>query len=260
MYQNKKFLALIPARSGSKRLKDKNIKDLCGKPLLAYSIESALRSKYIDEVVLSTDSKLYAEIGKSYGASVPELRPAHLSDDNASSIDVALHTISLYGESNFDYLVILQPTSPLRSAEDIDKAIEFALSKGAHSVISVCECEHSPLWCNTLDNDLNMSNFLNKQVVGVRSQDLPTFYRLNGVIFITLIDAFLRTKSFYNEKSFAFIMEQEKSIDIDNALDFNIAKALMNAANNNVAGGGAIKCNPCNFNFIQNVHLFKEVA
>ncbi|MCT4619056.1 MAG: acylneuraminate cytidylyltransferase family protein [Marinisporobacter sp.] len=229
MYNNKKFLAIIPARSGSKGLKDKNIKELNRKPMIAYSIEAALKSKVFDYIIVSTDSKKYAEISQEYGANVPFLRPDNLSNDEASSIDVIEHTILELEKRGqiFDYFMLLQPTSPLRTKEDILESIKLVFEKKANSIVSVCETEHSPLWCNILDEKLNLDNFLNKDLVG-RRQALPTYYRLNGAIYLSKIDYFIKCRDFYKEKSYAYIMDKKNSIDIDDIIDFKIAKALLN--------------------------------
>ena len=173
MYNNKEVLAIIPARGGSKRLPGKNIKDLNGKPLIAWTIDAALRSKYIDKSVVSTDDEIIAEISQKYGAEVPFIRPKELATDTASSIDVILHAINFYktkGEP-FEYVILLQPTSPLRTTEDIDHAFEM-LNEETKAIVSVCETEHPPLWSNTLPKDLSMKDFLAKEILNKRSQDL----------------------------------------------------------------------------------------
>ncbi|RDU59048.1 acylneuraminate cytidylyltransferase family protein [Helicobacter marmotae] len=238
MAHSPSFLAIIPARSGSKRLKDKNIKPLCGKPLLAWSIESALDCDYIDEVVVSTDSTLYADIALSYGASVPFIRPDSLSKDTTTTFEVLEHCIHYYKEvlnKAFDYVVLLQPTSPLRQSWHIKEACEKILSCNKDSLISISPCEHSPLWCNTLGEDEDMSHFLADSILNVRSQDLPQFYRLNGVLFIAKTEVLLTYQTFFTPKSIAYKIENIYSSDIDSALDFDIATLLANR----LTGGGA---------------------
>lgn len=144
MYQNKTFLAIIPARGGSKGLPGKNIKELCEKPLIAWSIEAGLRSKCLDEVMVTTDCKNIAGVSKQYGASVPFLRPDELASDTATSFDAIKHTIEYYkNELNkeFDYIVLLEPTSPLRESSDINKAIEVLLDSDADSIVGICRTE-----------------------------------------------------------------------------------------------------------------------
>ncbi len=229
MIDGKKVLAIIPARSGSKRLPGKNIKKLSGKPLIQWTIESALNSRYIDEIAISTDCKFVVDIAKQNNIQVPFLRPKELAQDSSTTIDVVVHTLNHYqakGEP-FELVVLLQPTSPLRTSMHIDDGLELSCHKDATSVISVCEAEHSPIWANTLPEDCSMSNFLPREYVNVRSQDIKTFYRLNGSLYISKAKHLLKTKSFFaDEKTFAFKMSQEDSVDIDTMLDFQLAEVL----------------------------------
>ena len=230
MYEHKKILAVIPARGGSKRRKNKNILPLHAKPLIAWSIEAARASKYIDKVLVSTDSEAICEVAQKYGAETPFLRPKELAADDTKSVDVILHALeyfSAHGEE-YDEVIILQPTSPLRDKADIDGAIEFFFAKDATSVVTVCETEHSPLWSNTLGDDLSMENFLDEKYNNSRSQDLPTHYRLNGAFYISHVASVLEQKSFFIKKNiYAYLMSQEHSVDIDTKLDFIVADALM---------------------------------
>ena len=224
-----KNIAIIPARSGSKGLKDKNIKLLNGKPLMAYTIEAALKSAQFDEVMVSTDSEKYAEIAKSFGAKVPFLRSAETSTDKASSWDTVAEVLGRYAENGqtFDTLCLLQPTSPFRTAEDIKKAYKLYNLKANFAVISVCEAEHSPLWCGHLPESGEFLNFINQDAMKQR-QAGGKFYRLNGAIYIVNCEKFKTDRYFYQSGSFAYIMPQERSIDIDTALDFKMAEFLMN--------------------------------
>ena len=230
MYKGKTFLAIIPARGGSKRIPDKNILNIAKKPLIVWTIEAGLKSKYIDTVLVSTDSREIASISKINGAEVPFLRPDYLSEDSSSTEDVVQHAIN-YLKNNkkaFDYIILLQPTSPLRDSSDIDTAIKFLIQKNADAVISVCECEHSPLWTNTLSKELSMKNFIVDKVKKTRSQDLPKYFRLNGAVFICKTALFEKEKTFYlKDNIFAYIMKTDKSIDIDSKLDFEIASFLL---------------------------------
>lgn len=231
MYKNKTFLAVIPARGGSKRLPMKNLLNLLGKPLIVWSIESAINSKYLDKVVVSTDDLKIADISKKAGAIVPFIRPSELATDTASTIDVILHLLNFIelNKENYDYIVLLQPTSPLRNSSDIDNAIMFCIEKDADSIISVCETVHSPLWANTLPSDLSMRDFLKPDIVNKRSQDLPIYYRLNGAIYIVKTELIKKEKTFFTQSnSYAFIMPKERSIDIDTELDFLIAETIIN--------------------------------
>lgn len=219
---NKTFLAIIPARGGSKRLPRKNILDLCGKPLISYSIEAGLKSKYISKVVVTSDDNEILTISKEYGA-VTINRPEYLANDTATTFDALEHTINSL--EKYDYIVLLQPTSPLRNEKHIDEAIDLLNEKDANAVISVCETEHSPLWCNTLDEELNMSNFLSKEILNKRSQDLPKYYRINGAIYICKTEELLKNKGFFlKDKVFAYIMDKKDSVDIDEEIDFKLAQ------------------------------------
>lgn len=227
MYNNKKILAIIPARGGSKRLPHKNILKLKDKPLIAWSIESAKNSKYIDKLILSSDDEKIVDVAKKFGCEVPFVRPKELAQDETRSIDVVLHALKTLKES-YDYVILLQPTSPLRTTQDIDEAIELCFEKKATSIIGVCEMEHSPLWANTLDETMSMENFLDDKYNNSRSQDLPTFYRINGAFYMSKVESVLKDKTFFvKENIFAFLMSQEHSVDIDTELDFVVAEAVL---------------------------------
>lgn len=227
---NKTFLAIIPARGGSKRLPRKNLLDLCGKPLIAYSIEAALKSKYISKVIVSSDDEEILNIAKEYKADFIK-RPDELASDTATTFDALKHTLE--NVEKYDYVVLLQPTSPLRTEKHIDEAIELLKEKNADAIISVCEVEHSPLWSNTLDENLDMSNFLRDEVLNKRSQDLPKYYRLNGAIYICKTDKLLQNKGFFlKENIYAYKMNKKHSVDIDEEIDFIIAEKLMQHNNN----------------------------
>jgi len=217
VYKNKKILAVITARAGSKRLPNKNILDLAGKPLIAWTIEAALKSKYIDKLIVSTDSEQIADISKQFGAEVPFIRPKELSSDTVDSISVLKHAIEFH-KNEFYYVILLQPTSPLRTVNDIDKALKMLNSK-TKAVVSVCETNHSPLWSNILPEDLSMTNFIRPEVKGKRSQDLPIYYRLNGAVYISEISYLERNNGFIGSKTRAYIMPKERSIDVDTKLD-----------------------------------------
>ena len=226
MFKGKKILAVITARGGSKRLLNKNILPLAGKPLIQWTIESALNSKYIDKCIVSTDSNEIAEISEKAGATIPFLRPGELSNDTATSFSVLAHSIE--NCEVHDYLLLLQPTSPLRTSLDIDSAIE-ALTTGFKAVVSVCETEHSPLWANTLPDNLLMKNFIRSEVKNKRSQDLGTFYRLNGAVYVSETGYFLENNGFFGNATKASIMSTENSIDIDTKLDFDFANFILNS-------------------------------
>lgn len=223
-----KSIAVITARSGSKGLKDKNIKLLNGKPLIAYTIEAAKKSGCFDCVHVSTDSIEYAEIAKQYGAEVPFLRDKNLASDTASSWDVMRNVIKKYAANGQDYkrAMLLQPTSPLRTAEDIQNAFALMEEKNGEAVIGVCEMEHSPLWSNVLKEDGNMQGFL-KMEYGVPRQQLPVYYRINGAIYLVNTDFLIRHGNVFDKDSYAYIMPKERSVDIDGMIDFLFVEAYM---------------------------------
>lgn len=225
MINDKKILAIIPARGGSKRLPRKNVLDLAGKPLIAWTIEAGLKSKYIDKVIVSSDDDEVLDISQSFGADIIK-RPDFLASDTATSFDVIKHTIDHVDK--YDYIVLLQATSPLRNEKHIDEAFDLLSSKKAQAVVSVCEMDHSPLWSNTLDDSFSMKGFLSDEILNKRSQGLETYYRLNGAIYICQTDALLSENSFFlRDKIFAYKMKRESSIDIDEGLDFEIAKVFL---------------------------------
>lgn len=223
-------IAIIPARSGSKGLKDKNIKLLNGKPLLAYSVEAALKSKMFDEVMVSTDSEKYAAIARDYGANVPFLRSAELSSDTASSKDVILDVLRRYEASGkiFDTFCLLQPTSPLRTASDIIKAYEYFAEKDALAVVGVTEADHSPLIYGTLPEDRSMVGFIKDEIKDKPRQALETYYRINGAMYIASVGYYREFCNFYKDRCYAIIMERERSVDIDCEVDFELARLILN--------------------------------
>lgn len=226
-----KNLAIIPARSGSKGLKDKNIKIFNGKPLIWYSVQAALQSEMFDEVMVSTDSEKYGEIALKCGANVPFLRSQKTASDTSSSWDSVREVVENYRNRGrtFDNIMLLQPTSPLRHSGDIINAFEIFEKNNADSVVSVCEVEHSPLWCNVLPEDGSLDNFFRSELNEMkRRQDLPVFYRMNGAIYlIKVVNCPNIELSLYNKSSYAYRMPQIRSIDIDNELDFYMAEYIM---------------------------------
>ncbi len=221
-------IAIIPARSGSKGLVDKNVKELCGKPLMAYSIEAAIKSKCFDTVHVSTDSREYANIAMQYGGDVPFLRRKETSTDSASSWDVVKEVLDRYKERGreFTTVTLLQPTSPLRTYQDIQDAMAYFKEKNANAVISVCEMEHSPLWCNILPDDLSMDGF-GQSGSCLPRQMLDVYYRVNGAIYIVKCGFLYENAYLYREGCYAYKMEKDRSIDIDTQFDFDLADFLM---------------------------------
>lgn len=225
MINNLRVLAIIPARAGSKRVKNKNIRELGGKPLITWSIEAAKESKYIDHIYVSTDSEKIQEFASKNNVDSKPLRSVELASDTASSVDVVVEAINL--KSGYDLIVLLQPTSPLRKANHIDEALELYCKKKANSVISVCESEAHPSWCAPIGENLSLEKLV-KNVQAKRSQDLEKTYRLNGAIYIKDIESFKSDRSLLAmENSFAYIMSKSSSVDIDTEEDFRLADILI---------------------------------
>lgn len=221
-------IAIIPARSGSKGLPDKNIKEFHHKPLMAWTIEAALESCQFDEVMVSTDSLEYADIAKKYGASVPFLRSESMSSDTASTWDTVREVIRNYTQvgREFDTFCLLQPTSPLRKTNDIIAGMELFNRKNADSVIAVCKLEHSINICNRLNQELSMENFFDSNMSG-RRQDFAQYYRINGALYIQKVSELMQFKNLYGPNSYAYVMDKASSVDIDDEIDFIQAEALM---------------------------------
>ena len=223
-----KNIAIITARSGSKGIIDKNIRLLHGKPLLAYTIEAALESEVFETVMVSTDSEKYAEISKKYGAEVPFLRSVENSGDTAGSWDTVMEVLKRYKEKGdiYDTVCLLQPTSPMREAEDILGAYNEYKRKNADAITGVCECEHPIEYMMTLDDTRSLLEY-RKHEIDLPRQLLPNYYRINGAVFIRKICYNKETVELKNEKEFAYLMSKKKSIDIDSEEDLEYADYLM---------------------------------
>lgn len=221
-----KRIAIIPARSGSKGLKDKNIIDLCGKPLIAYSIEAALETGLFDHVIVSTDSEHYAEIAQYYGAEVM-MRGEALSNDKATTFMVLEDILKNRLQESIDYFVLLQPTSPLRTSKHITEAIEKFESKIEYFdfLVSMKEAEHAKVLVNPIDDDESLKYF-DTDFSNYRRQGYKD-YSPNGAIFIAKLDSYLEQKHFFGAKALSYIMSAEDSVDIDGALDLVVAKAII---------------------------------
>lgn len=221
------MLAIIPARGGSKRLPGKNVKMLNDQPLIAYTIKAALESKYISKVIVSTDCEMIAKVAVKFGAKVPELRPAYLSSDTASSNDVLLFTLSLLKEKyNEDYnsCILLQPTSPLRSSKHIDEAIELFQNKKADAVVSFTHEFHPLVW----NKYINFEGIV-EEICGIKNQ--PTYFP-NGALYV-LSKKVLDISNYYTDKTYAYLMNRKDSIDIDTQDDWDFAEFLIQKTTNN---------------------------
>ena len=222
-------IAIIIARSGSKGLKDKNIRPLNGKPLLAYTIEAALQSGRFDTVMVSTDSRKYGKIAKEYGAEVPFYRSKETSQDSTSPWDVVKEVLEQYkarGEE-YDTFALLQPTSPLRNADDIQKAYKEFEEKKANAVVSMCELECAIHLVNKLPKSLSMKGFITEKQYNKRRQEIEPYYRFNGAIYISKVKTFYKHMNIYEDKCYAYIMDRNRSYDIDSEDDLKIVEAIM---------------------------------
>ena len=221
------MISIIPARGGSKGLPGKNILPLCGKPMIAYTIEAAKQSKYIDHVIVSTDDQKIAEIALQYGAEVPFLRPDFLASDTAQAVDNYIYTIErLSKEWNtpIEEFVVLQPTSPLRIAEDIDGAIEMFMEKKADSVISYTPEAHPVRWHKYLDENNAFVDIFDTTIAN--RQDLKTSYYPNGAVYVFRF-SMIKERKYYTDKSYGFVMPRVRSVDIDYKEDFDYVEFLM---------------------------------
>ena len=226
MYEGKKILAIIPARGGSKGIPHKNIINLCGKPLIAYTIEAAQKSMYVDTVLVSTDDIEIQRISEQYGAMVPFLRDAKIATDKATTISVvvdAVQRLSMNGE-NYDVVILLQPTSPLRTTEEIDVAIDVFFQNDMQGVVSVNAVETSPFLLRTIEGH-RLRRIISENST-IRRQDMPTYYEVNGAIYINHIREIDENLSF-NDNPIPYIMNREHSVDIDTWDDLEKAKEIL---------------------------------
>ncbi|MFZ5354272.1 MAG: cytidylyltransferase domain-containing protein [Bacillota bacterium] len=227
---DRKILAIIPARGGSKGLPRKNIRLMLGRPLIAWTIEEAKKSKYIDRLVVCTEDKEITEMCCSLDVEIIR-RPDDLATDSASVHDTILYCLNILKEKESyipEHVMLLQCTSPLRKAVHIDEAIELLTRCNSEAVVSVCREKHSPYWLKTVDEQGFTKDFLQYDKKSlVRRQDLPILYRLNGSIYISKTETYLNRKSFDGDGTQAYVMDSNDSIDIDDEIDFLVAELLL---------------------------------
>jgi CMP-N-acetylneuraminic acid synthetase len=227
MNSSSPYVAVIPARGGSKRLPGKNLMMLAGKPLIGWTIEAALASGVFSRVVVSTDSWEIAVVAAQFGAEVPFMRPEELAEDGTTTIDVLIHAVGELRKGTgapFTHIACLQPTSPLRTALNITDSVKLLESKQAEAIISVCKTEHSPLWSNQLPESLSLDGFIPEHIQKTPSQQLPAYYRLNGAIYLCSVERMLAERTlFLKTGAFACVMSRKDSIDIDDQVDFDLA-------------------------------------
>ena len=233
MINGRTVLAIIPARGGSKGLPGKNIMDLAGKPLIAWSIEAANESKHIDRCVVSTDDHEIAEISKQYGGDVPFIRPAEFARDQTSSMDVVTHAVKTLNEQGqtYDYIALLEPTSPLRSKTDIDQALRMLDEnrESARAIVGVCKSESGhPAFSASINQAGLLEPYQSEKFGVLRRQDITDLYYFEGTIYISETNHLLDTLSFYSNKTMPYIVPRWKSIEIDELFDMIIAEAVIN--------------------------------
>lgn len=234
MINKKRVLVVIPARGGSKGLPKKNILKLCGKPLVAWPIIKAKESKYVDNILVSTDDLEIAKESEKHGASVPFIRPAELAIDTATTISVVEHALEYFksiGES-YDYLVLREPTSPLTEASDIDEALEILESKRAisDSIVSVCKVEVAHPFFDVIvrDNGTIKPFMYPNFSQACRRQDITELYFFEGSLYISDVNTLVKERTFYHNRTLAYIVPRYKSLEIDEKIDLILAEAILN--------------------------------
>jgi CMP-N,N'-diacetyllegionaminic acid synthase len=232
MIKGKSVIAIIPARCGSKGIPGKNIKFLCGKPLIAWSIQAGLESHYIDEVMVTSDSKEIGDIAKKFGANVPFIRPAELASDFAPSIDVIRHTINFYQYTqgtHFDYTVLLEPTSPLRVSKDVDEAIlQLLENPKATALVGICKAASlNPAFLVKKNHENFLVGYENPNMKVLRRQDTEEIYFFEGSVYISETTTLLSKNTFYHENTLGYELPKWKSFELDDLDDFVIVEALM---------------------------------
>jgi N-acylneuraminate cytidylyltransferase len=225
LIKKKKILAVITARGGSKGLPRKNILEVSDKPLIVWTIEEAKKSKYIDRLILSSEDAEIIKVAKKWGCDVPFVRPTELAQDDTPGIDPILHAIKML--PGFDYVVLLQPTSPLRKINDIDGCIKFSINKKLNICVSVSEARKSPYWMFSLDKRGRMAPIIKTNKSIFRRQDLPEVYAINGAVYCAKIGWLLKVKSFVTDETVAYVMPAERSLDIDSETDLMLADILL---------------------------------
>jgi CMP-N,N'-diacetyllegionaminic acid synthase len=226
LFNGQSILAVIPARGGSKGVPRKNIRQLGGKPLLAWTIDSARKSKHIDRVVLSSEDEEIMRVAQQYGCEVPFSRPAELAEDDTPGIAPVLHVLEVLGEE-YDYLVLLQPTSPFRTAEDIDGAIERCIDGGAESCVSVVEVSKHPAWMFSVSSEGVLASLPYSNPLALIRQELDKVYALNGAIYVSSTSSLrLSGKLFIADETLAYPMPLEHSMDVDTELDFMLCELI----------------------------------
>lgn len=224
MIQDCKVIAIVPARGGSKGIPKKNIKMLIDKPLIAWTISEAKKAKYIDRLIVSTDNEEIADISRQWGAEVPFLRPAELAKDETPGIEPILHALEKFPD--YEYVIVLQPTTPLRQVKDIDAAIELCVTNKSKFCVSVTESKIVPEWMFNINENGNLNALIDDDIPYQRQKAKKT-YMLNGAIYIGKREELFKTRSFITPETIAYVMPQERSVDIDDMSDFKWTEFLL---------------------------------
>ncbi len=233
MTQQLDIVAIIPARAGSKRLPGKNMLPLAGKPLIQWSLDAAKESGVVDLILVTSDDPAVLELARQQDVMAIK-RPLELASDTATTVDAVLNALQQLESKGYSAqrVVLLQPTSPLRTAQNIQAAVQRMEETSATSIVSVCAMDHTPLWANTLPHDGNMDQFLSTELINKRSQDLPTYYRLNGAVYLINKQALIDHHSFFVPPTYALLMDRTNSVDIDTAEDLVFAEFLSRQQSN----------------------------
>jgi len=226
MIQGKKVLGIIPARGGSKGVLGKNIRAVAGKPLIAWTIEEAKKSKIIDRLILSSEDDEIIRVAKEWGCEVPFVRPLELASDETPGIDPILHAIEVLPEA-YDYVVVLQPTSPLRKSSDIDNCVHLCDEVNAPSCVSMTEVDKSPYWMYVISCNGQITSIIDQEKPFSRRQELPKFHVLNGAIYVAKTAWLIKSNKFVGSGTVAYVMTQRASLDIDTELDIELADFLL---------------------------------
>lgn len=224
------ILGLITARGGSKSIPEKNVKLLAGKPLIVWTIEVALQCQDLTRVIVSTDDEHIARLARQWGAEVPFIRPVELAGDTSSHISVVSHAIQWMEKKEGycpEYIMLLQPTSPFRTVEDLRQSINFAKEHHAVAVVSVCVAKNHPLLCKRISEDGRLADFVSTGINYLQRQVLPPAYALNGAIYLNQCVSLLRDQTFVPQGALAYVMPGERSLDIDTEWDWHLAELIM---------------------------------
>jgi CMP-N,N'-diacetyllegionaminic acid synthase len=223
-------IAIVPARGGSKGVPGKNVRIVAGKPLIAWTLETALQANLFQRVIVSTDSPEVAAVARVHRGEVPFMRPPELALDDTPGIDPVLHTVRWLEEHERcspEFVMLLQPTSPLRTSEDMCRAMELAAEKRAHAVVSVTLADAHPYWMKRVDDEGRLADFMELQPFATRRQDLPLVYALNGAIYLIRRQVLLEQETLFPRDTRALIMPSERSLDVDTAWDLYLADLIL---------------------------------